>query len=260
MLTPHSTSSQVRVLGSGDYWYRGLLPALKMHFKPSLVTNNNDIVIDFFIDGISPYNSPSKNIHLWPIAGRIICDKVETAPFLVALWCGSSKEPDCLDEFLSPFVNECLKLMDGFHLNGHKYTLIVKNCIADAPARAMLKRVNSHNSKVCCERCEARCFYVQNRTVFAVDCVCKARTDESFSQRSDPLYHKVEDPSPLEKFMKMVSQFPLEPLHLVDLGAMKRIFKMLVQPKASKVYLKPLLREEIDASVAVLPPYIPSEF
>ena len=60
--------------------------------------------------------------------------------------------------------------------------------------------------------------------------------------------------------MNMISQFSLEPLHLVDIGGTKRILKMLVERKASKIYLKPSSLALIDDLIGNLSPFIPSEF
>ena len=153
----------------------------------------------FFVDGFSPFDKPSKNVHLWPIAGRIICDNIKTKPFVIALWCGERKEPECIDDFLGPFVEEVCVLMNGFVLNGVMYKLKIHNAIADAPARALIKKTNPPQSRVGCERCEIRGNWVGNRMTYPL-CKCKARTDESFKARADREYHKGErTASPLEK-------------------------------------------------------------
>jgi len=270
--TPHCLSSDIKVLGSGEYWYHGVMNCLQVYFEPSMSTNN-EIKIDFFVDGISPYDKPSKNVNLWPIAGRVICEGINTKPFIIALWCGSKKDPDCPEEFFRPFVDECAELMKGFVLNGVTYKLVIRFGIGDAPARAFMKFVNPHQSTDCCERCELRCFKESGVMTYRLacesineededsHCICNIgipRTDQSFANRSDPIYHK--GTSPLEEIMKMISQFPLEPLHLVDIGATKRLLKLLLDKKCSKVYLKPLMRSQIDALIAVLPPFMPSEF
>ena len=45
--TPHKPSLGVVVMGSGQYWYHGILNCLKAYFKPPMSTNN-EIAIDFF--------------------------------------------------------------------------------------------------------------------------------------------------------------------------------------------------------------------
>ncbi|KAE8741640.1 hypothetical protein FOCC_FOCC012842 [Frankliniella occidentalis] len=49
------------------------------------------------------------------------------------------------------------------------------------------------------------------------------RTDERFRNRDNPLHHQPGQVSPLEGIgTLMVSQFRLDPLHLVYLGSLKR--------------------------------------
>ena len=51
---------------------------------------------------------------------------------------------------------------------------------------------------------------------------CEPRTDESFRYRTDPNHHGAVV-SPLDQLpVKLVSQFVLDPMHLVYLGLVKR--------------------------------------
>lgn len=120
------------------------------------------IEVDVFFDGFSPHNSVRRT--LWPIAGSIVGKK---EVFIIAIWCGETKNPSDLDIFLNDFINETLELMDGFTVRNKHYKLKIRNVIADAPARAWLKRVNQYGRKFACERylkiltlSETMCFYV----------------------------------------------------------------------------------------------------
>jgi len=53
---------------------------------------------------------------------------------------------------LEDFIDETQELMNGFTVQDKYYKLKIRNVIADAPARAWLKRVNQHGSKFACER------------------------------------------------------------------------------------------------------------
>jgi len=108
----------------------------------------SDIIeIDVFFDGFSPHNSIRR--FLWPIAGSIVGRK---EVFIIAMWCGKTKNPSDLDAFLEDFIDETQELMNGFTVQDKYYKLKIRNVIADAPTRAWLKRVNQHGSKFACER------------------------------------------------------------------------------------------------------------
>lgn len=59
------------------------------------------------------------------------------------------------------------------------------------------------------------------------------RTDETYSNRQHPEHHKpqyVEKRSALEMMgFKMISKFPLDPMHIIDLGVVLKILKFLKQ-------------------------------
>jgi len=89
--------------------------------------------------------------------------------------------------------------------------------------------------------------------------VATLRTDESFRRKDQEAYHK--GTSPLEKLgTKMISQIPLDTMHLCYLGVMKRMMIRLFQKKQSTYTLR---KEEIvesqELSSKILM-YLPSEF
>ena len=261
--TVHCVSKDFKQLGSGLYWYRGVKKYLETYFTPEMacvVDGQKSVKLDIFVDGLSPYKAPTKKAELWPIAGRIVCAGFKTKPFVIALWCGPKKVPDSLEEFLIPFVTECKELMKGFVLKGTTYMLVLRHVIGDAPARAWLKQVKQHGSKASCERCNIRGIWLSNRVVFDPNSLGELRTNESFTNRTDGEYH-LADRSPLEEIVHdMILQFPLDRLHLLDLGAVRRIIKFLLEPKASSIKLKPALIARLDWFMSKLLPFFPSEF
>ena len=94
--------------------------------------------------------------------------------------------------------------------------------------------------------------------VFVADEIGELRTDESFKNRTDKEYHIRK--SPLEDIVNMVTQFPLDRLHLIDLGAIRRIFKFLIEAKVSSIKLKPSIINRLDWLANGLHSYFPSEF
>lgn len=142
-------------------------------------------------------------------------------PFVVAVYCGSSKPADLAD-YLKEFVNECTDLLlHGIVIDGSTFQIKVHSFVCDAPARSFLKGIKSHNAYSGCERCHVVGQYVNNRMLF-LDIDAQPRTDDSFKSMVDEEHHL--QLSPLAQLpIGMVSQFVLDPMHLLYLGVMRRL-------------------------------------
>lgn len=95
--------------------------------------------------------------------------------------------------------------------------------MCDRPARAFCKSIINHGSFYACERCSIKGITVQNRRVYpSVD--PQLRTDESFREFKNLHHHTVHSPlCDLSPKINMVKDFPMEILHLVFLGIMKKM-------------------------------------
>jgi len=149
MKTPRSTVHFLKKLCDGIYWYYGILKCLSPRLTESFLKklSCDTIIIDIFIDGVSPYKSV--RTVLWPICGCIVGTK---DIFVIAMWCGTKKEPSDQNIFIEDFIKEAEMLMEGFSFEGLHLKLKIRNIIADAPARTWIKKVNKHGSYNACER------------------------------------------------------------------------------------------------------------
>ena len=85
----------------------------------------------------------------WPILASFSGCK----PFLVALFCGTSK-PDSLTHYLSDFIAELRVLVErGVVVDNRVYHIHIFTFICDAPARAWLKGIVLHTGYHSCDRC-----------------------------------------------------------------------------------------------------------
>lgn len=114
--------------------------------------------------------------------------------------------------------------------------------ILDAPARAFLKCIIGHSGYFSCERCEEKREYLRkvsrnvkstkNRKTKAghvclIGTRAPLRTDESFRNQENEEHHKFF--SPLEELpIDMILDIPMEYLHLILYGAMKRLLTMWI--------------------------------
>lgn len=110
---------------------------------------------------------------------------------------------------------------------GIEYRIKIHLFSCDAPARSYLKQVMGHTSKSGCERCKIKSQYEEKRRFYPVTMILEAdaRTEGDFLNFNDgnpDTYIKRK--SPLLKIgVNLVSQFVLDPMHLVYLGVMKRL-------------------------------------
>lgn len=219
-----SRTTLVRKLGSsGDLHYIGITPNLQMKHK----YYGDTIQLTFNVDGIPIYKSSSKQF--WPILRYVIDKQYQYEPFLVSLFLGESK-PEPITDYFEDFVPELKKLCENgfFHDRSQmEFKVVIRAFICDTPARCMIKCCKLFNAYSGCDRCEQEGVYINHRMTFPLQ-NAPLRTDESFASMSDPDHHK--SISPLSELnIGLVSQIPLDYMHLVNLGCMRKLLIMLLK-------------------------------
>ena len=214
--TPRSVLSKEKC--GGDYIYLGIANGISrcLMTRPNYPFNSDTISLVVNVDGLPLYKSSS--IQCWPI----LCMFDQVTPFIVALFVGT-KKPLNLNEFLQDFIHEYGLLQESGYK--HKELLLhvkIKAFVCDAPARQFIKGIKGHNGYHACERCTVEGTYESSRIVFSdIDCV--SRDDESFKNELYMGTHQIEKSVLAEIGIKCVTQFPLDYMHLVCLGVMKRM-------------------------------------
>ncbi len=232
------TPKKVNVLkmGSGQYWYGGLKGKLIDLCKKH--NCSNEIELTIHIDGTPIYKSCKSEF--WPIQCSV--NGIDMNAILVQIYKGSAK-PDTAELFIRPLLNELHELRSyGLPVttNGHTttYEVRVDKFILDAPARAFLKCIIGHSGYFSCERCEEEGVYLcklernakskKKGHVCLIGTNALRRTDESFRSKENEQHHHSD--SPLEELpIDMIRDFPLEYLHLILNGVMKRLLTMWVK-------------------------------
>eukprot|EP00111_Clytia_hemisphaerica_P013185 TCONS_00038712-protein len=115
------------------------------------------------------------------------------------------------------------KVISNVFLSSIKVT--VKCIICDAPARAFLKQTINHTGYYSCERCCIKGSW-DGRVVFNSIKEEVARTDNEFARIAYSKHQKGKTPL-IEAGIKCISQFPLDYMHLICLGVVKRILFFL---------------------------------
>lgn len=196
-----------------------VIKTLQKNYDPKTV-----LTLSLGVDGVPICNSNRKQF--WPILG-ILDQCVLDTPFLIGLFYGENKPSDT--NFLQNFINEMKDLENnGLVVNSIQYTFRISKWLADSPARSFLKSIKNHNGYHACERCTQRGVYL-GRMVYS-ESVETLRTDEDFKLQTDKCHHTGESILANLK-VGMVSQFPLDYLHLVCLGVGRKVFRTWMKGK-----------------------------
>lgn len=251
--TPRSTN--VLDVPPGDYCRIGLAKGIIDLFSSVPVYKIPDVLqIKINIDGIPL--TKSANSQFWPILGA--CQKPFSEPFVIGVYHGYSK-PDSVAEYLRYFVDEAKEILqNGLVLKGVLKTVVISAFVCDAPARAFVKSIKGHSGYYACGKCSVRGEYVGGKVVF-VDTNAPLRTDADFAARMPEEDHHVGN-SPLEELgIEMVSQFPVEYMHLCTLGVMRKITKIFLKGKLPLRWSSRMVAA-CSADLVALAPYVASEF
>ena len=198
--------------------------------------------------------SKGQNLNFWPRLGRLVGTKNE--PFIIAIFFG--KEDPETPVLLNEFAAEVRHLENnGYNYNGVNYEFSIRYYICDAPARAKMKCIIEHGGYFACEKCEVEGEWIDNRMTY-VDLEQPLRTDESFSNRAQEDHHNGR--SPLDNtHWRPVSLFRLGKLHLVDLGAYKRLLCAWMKWNGPFKLTVPEIQVISEAMEALVPSF-PSDF
>lgn len=220
----------IQTIPSGEFLYRGIQNYFCKNKFPYL-DNVKNVVLDIGIDGLKIFKNSSRV--LWPILGAIV-DFPNARPFTIACFSGMEK-PWSNNDFLKEFCEEVASLKEnGLQVgdNPIKKKFEIRLFCCDSPARAFVSGVQSHTGKNSCSKCDQVGSYKNRRVCFSKN-VHNLRSDISFKNRVDPSHHsspfKTSESILESANFKMVSQFPLDPMHLVDLGVCKKLLHLLVK-------------------------------
>lgn len=241
----------------GDYYYFGIrywLSVLLQRFPQAFNgTCHIDLIIN--VDGIPLFNS--SKVALWPILGSV--KNADSCPFPIAVYCSKNK-PTSVSDYLKDFIAEmqCLETV-GFHSEGRHFTVALHAIICDAPARAYLKCVKTHSGYESCERC---CQHGEwyGKVTFP-ELSAQPRTDLNFRNKEFPGHHLMSISSPLLELKScgLVTSVPLDYMHLVCLGVMRRLLCLWIHgPRSTKLSQSQLTI--VSGRLVDLQCYIPREF
>lgn len=219
---------EINEVAGGKYHHFGIVEGLKNKFESLPYLVGNQVQLKINVDGLPIFKKDSKQF--WPILGLLENDKT-AEPFIIGLWVGRSK-PQNINDFFQYFVEEMEQLDNSAFLfsdmNIHLHVEVsILNFICDAVARSLVKQVKGHCGFYGCEKCTQSGVYINHRMTFP-EVHAVLRTDLSFLQMLDEDHHT--GISILHRIgIGMVSQFPLDPMHLVFLGVVKKTLLLMIK-------------------------------
>jgi len=241
---------------SGKYYHAGLSKSLKKSIRKHYcrITCPSQINININVNGIPL--TKSSGSQLWPILDSIVAD-FYTEPFIIGVYHGFQK-PKCCNTFMKYFKDDCLEIFrTGIVEYDKKITVRLNVFICDAPAKAFIKGIKGHNAYFGCGNCVQEGDYIENRVTFP-EINATLRSDESFKLKQQEEYHKMI--SNLEDLnIGMITQFPIDYMHLVLLGMMKKLLQFWIKGKYN-VRMTPTQITLISTSLLSMSQYLPKEF
>ena len=223
-----ATKYDVFDIDGGSYYHFGLAPSLLklVENRPNAETSDlNSVLVQFNIDGLPLFKSTSTQF--WPILCRVI-EPFECKPFIVGLYSGNRK-PGNVQEYLQLFRDEIEVLIQNgiqFSNSVRKFAVEISCFICDAPARAFVKQTKGHSGYFGCDKCSQRGRWVNKMTFPEVN--APLRTDVQFDTFQNEEHHTGYSPfSGLP--IGMVSQFPIDYMHLVCLGVTRRLLMLWIK-------------------------------
>ncbi|CAG9761334.1 unnamed protein product [Ceutorhynchus assimilis] len=259
--TPQSCQFPISVVSPGKYCHFGL----KYMLQNILNTKN---LLEFCEDGKTLSLSLSINIdglplsrsstsQFWPILISIDNENLECPnPFPIGVYHGF-KKPESALKYLQEFQIEFKQLENGFRFKNIEVKVQISKIIRDAPAKSFILCVKGHTGYFSCTKCVQEGEYINGRVTFP-DLSAVLRTDDDFKNKTCEDYHRGNSPFD-ELSVGLVSQVPLDYMHLVCLGVMKRLIIFWVKGNKS-VRLPELKLKTVDENLITLKSSIPKEF
>ncbi|XP_034060980.1 uncharacterized protein LOC117546329 isoform X1 [Gymnodraco acuticeps] len=206
----------------GEYYHFGLVQGILSRLKClSLPVSLRTLTLQFNIDGLPLFKS--SRLQFWPILAILKCDYTKS-PFIVGIFCALSK-PKCVVEYLQQFISDLKNVLaNGVVHNGNRLKVLVSSFVCDAPARAYVKNIKSHNGYSGCDKCDQHGVWRKKMTYPETN--VRLRTDSSYCDMIDEEHHLKQTLSPLTGTVKMVSSFPIDYMHLCCLGVMRKLLNM----------------------------------
>lgn len=247
-------------ISGGESIYFGLHRCLDFICKNSIELPEI-INFDINVDGAPIFDNPYISVSIWPILLVFKnIEGLENNVFPISIFCGS-KKPDSLD-FLDDFINEYNNMHDGFTVQNKTIKLNLELIRMDVPAHSFLCQTKSHSGYNACFKCEIQGEYYAHKVIYPyIDEEITRRTNEAFRAQAQEEHHIGESSLVRIPELDMIKQIPIDSMHCVHLGVMKKLLSIwfVTKPKSNK-YLSNDCFKAVSESIKKLKGCLPSEF
>lgn len=249
--TPRSIS--IEYLSPGHQIYIGLEKNLKRLLE-TVMDIPSILLIDINIDGSPVYKNSYQFGTIWPILGHI--SNMKNSPvFAISIFGGAAK-PENFFDFLKPFVDEYLDMRNNFTFKGIKIDVKLNNIILDAPARSAVCGIAGHTGYCSCPRCHLIAENYLSRRIFT-ELDAPLRTNEEFRAKIHKNHNIKDSAFELVDDIDMISNFPIDYLHNVLLGIVKKLLDLWFGQKG---LYPPSIKKKVSDMIGNLSKYEPIEF
>lgn len=257
--TPRKSCEILKIAG-GEYAHFGFEKALQNILQRTpFIKIPTMLEIDINVDGAA-LDSRGK-ISVWPIQIRV-ANIPSSKPEPVGVWKGSGTKPTNAIEFLKPFVDDVLNVLNiGVEYGGKLLSTKLRCVIADAPGRAMLLGHTGHHALIPCSRCKVMGRNIRKGVTVYNSINDILRTDIEYSQRLDGS-HFTDDDCPIGRLpIGLSTQVPFEYMHTVCLGVMRRILAGIIDGRfGTKIKVTPNIVQIMSSRLLKISKYCPTVF
>jgi hypothetical protein len=214
---------EIQVYPDGKYVHFGLENQMVDKLNLLETAPNETIKLNVNIDGTP--NTNSSGNQFWPVLGSIQIPSIKE-PFEIGIFASPSVKPKETG-FLNEFVQEAKLLQNnGLSYKDTNIKFMVNLFVCDTPANSFILKTKGHTGFECCRKCIVHGITIKNRRVFP-EMDEDLRTDFDFRHQLYPNHH-IGTSILTELDIDMVKNVPLDYMHLVLLGVMKKLLSFWV--------------------------------
>lgn len=215
----------------------------------------NTIELFINIDGLPLAKSSQSQVY------PILCCLVDNQSCvdIIGIYHGFEK-PKLPNIFLEDFVNEVIQIdTDKIEFENKIYPIKIKGFICDVPAKSFITHTKGHSGYYSCSKCDIEGTFSNGRVCFP-GINFNLRTDEGFRLKVQGEHHT--GTSVLEQIpnIDMISDFVLDPMHLLYLGVVKKLVVSLWLNGKPPTKLSANQVQKVSEKLVKLKDFIPCEF
>lgn len=204
--------SNIINLAGGLYWHYGLRNIVEKiiikYEKLKLPSNNINLILN--VDGLPLVRSST--VSFWPI---LVSEIHLKNVYMVGCYYGNDK-PSSANDFLKEFVYELININHKLPVQVSLYAIV-----CNAPAKSFILSTKSHTGYSNCSKCCIYSIYKNSKVSFIEHVPSRLRTlyNADFINQTDTDYHKGETILTMINNLDLVTNVPLNFMHLICFGS-----------------------------------------